>query len=78
MYIPNAYALVDSITNLIDFLGQRRRWINGTWFAVEYVLENQDRLMLENLKEGGNVEGRKFHGPLDRYLLQIAMIMAWI
>jgi len=37
VYIPDAYAEVDSVTNLINLMGQRRRWINGTWFSFNYV-----------------------------------------
>jgi chitin synthase len=37
-YIPEAYSLVDPVTNLMDFMGQRKRWINGSWYALEYVL----------------------------------------
>jgi chitin synthase len=39
-YIPNAKAVVDPVTSLHDMLGQRKRWINGSWFALDYVLEH--------------------------------------
>jgi chitin synthase len=39
-YIPNSTALVDPVTTLTNMMGQRRRWINGSWFALEYVLDN--------------------------------------
>jgi chitin synthase len=38
-YIPSAKSCVDPVTNIIGFLGQRRRWINGSWFALEHVLK---------------------------------------
>jgi len=38
-YIPTASAVVDPVTNTVNLMGQRRRWINGSWFALEYVLK---------------------------------------
>lgn len=32
-YLPDAYANVDSVKNIEEFLGQRRRWMNGSYFA---------------------------------------------
>lgn len=39
-YLPEAEALVDSITTLEKLLGQRKRWINGSYFAFEKVQDN--------------------------------------
>lgn len=36
-YLPDAEAWVDPIKNFHDLLGQRRRWINGSFFAFEKV-----------------------------------------
>ena len=36
-YLPDAYAEVDPIKNVHDLLGQRKRWINGSYFAFEKV-----------------------------------------
>ncbi len=41
-YVPNAWSWVDAVMDLITFIGQRRRWINGSWFALDYVLENYE------------------------------------
>lgn len=41
-YIPNSEAVVDPVTSLTRMMGQRRRWINGSWFALEYVLKNRE------------------------------------
>ena len=38
-YLPDAYAYVDPIKNLNGLLGQRKRWINGSFFAFEKVKE---------------------------------------
>ncbi len=32
-YIPSAYSLVDPIKSIDRLLGQRKRWINGSFFA---------------------------------------------
>lgn len=36
-YLPDAYAWVDPMKNLHTLLGQRKRWINGSFFAFEKV-----------------------------------------
>jgi len=42
-YLPDAESSVDPVTSLTRMMGQRRRWINGSWFAFEYVLGNRNR-----------------------------------
>ena len=39
-YLPDAESVVDPVTSLTRLLGQRRRWINGSWFAFNYVREH--------------------------------------
>ena len=36
-YLPDAQSTVDPVTSLTRLMGQRRRWINGSWFAFNYV-----------------------------------------
>lgn len=36
-YLPDAYAWVDPIKTVHGLLGQRKRWINGSYFAFEKV-----------------------------------------
>lgn len=38
-YLPDAYSEVDPIMTLHSMFGQRRRWINGSFFAFEKVKE---------------------------------------
>lgn len=39
-YLPDAQSVVDPVTSLTRLMGQRRRWINGSWFAFNYVNEH--------------------------------------
>ena len=39
-YLPDARASTDCPTTLDNFMNQRRRWINGTWFALWFVLNH--------------------------------------
>lgn len=38
-YLPDAHAWVDPIKHVHGLLGQRKRWINGSFFAFESVKE---------------------------------------
>lgn len=37
-YVPNAECNVDPVKNLPVMMAQRRRWNNGSWYALNYVL----------------------------------------
>ncbi|KAL4499711.1 hypothetical protein ABPG72_017251 [Tetrahymena utriculariae] len=41
-FIPDAKAFTDPVDTFEDFLNQRRRWINSSWFALNYVLQNYE------------------------------------
>lgn len=43
-YLPNSQAVVDPIVTLPKLLSQRKRWINGSWFALDYVLKHKSRV----------------------------------
>lgn len=36
-YLPDSYAWVDPMKSLYGLLGQRKRWINGSFFAFNRV-----------------------------------------
>ncbi|KAL4443113.1 hypothetical protein ABPG74_002180 [Tetrahymena malaccensis] len=39
-YIPDAQAFTDPVESLEEFMNQRRRWINSTLYALDYVLKH--------------------------------------
>jgi cellulose synthase/poly-beta-1,6-N-acetylglucosamine synthase-like glycosyltransferase len=39
-YVPDAEAKTDPMDDLIDLMVQRRRWINSSYFAFDYVFRN--------------------------------------
>ncbi|KAL4499716.1 hypothetical protein ABPG72_017256 [Tetrahymena utriculariae] len=41
-FIPDAKAFTDPVDTFEDFLNQRRRWINSSYFALNYVLQNYE------------------------------------
>lgn len=42
-YLPDAESHVDPVTSLTRMMGQRKRWINGSWFAFEYVFRHREK-----------------------------------
>lgn len=38
-YIPEATCITDPVKQFTQLMKQRRRWINGSWFALFYVLK---------------------------------------
>jgi chitin synthase len=40
LYQPNACASTDAVETFEELLNQRRRWINSSWFAANYVIWN--------------------------------------
>lgn len=74
-YIPKAEAKTDAIENLIEFMNQRRRWINSTWFALEYVLRNY-WVNLE--KSGHSWATRWLRTPISMLFARFGKVNAYI
>jgi len=47
-YIKEAVAEADPVTKLAALIKQRRRWLNGTFFAMIYTLSNWNRIWTES------------------------------
>lgn len=54
-------------------LNQRKRWINGSWFALEYVLKHKDRV---NESEHGCWDKLWFH--LNMFHAEVMRIVAFV
>lgn len=47
-YVKEAVAEADPVTKLAGLIKQRRRWMNGTFFAIIYTLSNWSRIWTES------------------------------
>ncbi|GAB4813424.1 hypothetical protein N2152v2_000470 [Parachlorella kessleri] len=47
-YVKEAVAEADPVTKLAGLIKQRRRWLNGTFFAMIYTLSNWSRIWTES------------------------------
>jgi chitin synthase len=47
-YVKEAVAEADPVTRLVGLMKQRRRWLNGTFFAMLYALGNSGRIWTES------------------------------
>jgi cellulose synthase/poly-beta-1,6-N-acetylglucosamine synthase-like glycosyltransferase len=47
-YVKEAIAEADPVTRLVGLMKQRRRWLNGTFFAMLYALGNSGRIWTES------------------------------
>ncbi|OQR80535.1 chitin synthase (Chitin-UDP-GlcNac-transferase), partial [Thraustotheca clavata] len=48
MYVKDAIARTDVPTTLVDLINQRRRWLNGSFFAMLYTIFNWGRIFSES------------------------------
>jgi len=64
-YLPDVESYVDPVTSLTKLLGQRRRWINGSWFAFNYVREH-------------SYESTSFFFLLQLYYYSFVQKLQWI
>ncbi|KIJ49461.1 glycosyltransferase family 2 protein [Sphaerobolus stellatus SS14] len=71
-YVKNAIGETDVPDSLAEFIGQRRRWLNGSFFAAVYALVHTKQLLLS-----GHSPWRKFILMLESAFNAINIIFAW-
>jgi chitin synthase len=73
-YVKEAVAEADPVTRLIGLMKQRRRWLNGTFFAMLYALGNMSRIW----SESGHSFIRKLVLTIEFiYLTLVTLIGTW-
>ena len=70
-YVKEAVAEADPVTRLINLMKQRRRWLNGTFFAMLYALGNMGRVWTES----GHTFVRKVVLTLEFVYLTLVLIV---
>jgi chitin synthase len=70
-YIKEAVAEADPVIKLVGLIKQRRRWLNGTFFAMLYALGNSSRVWTES----GHSFGRKCVLSFEMLYLTINLIV---
>ena len=66
MFVADAVATTDGIEDLCTLISQRRRWINGSWFAMMYLLQNACKCLQTQ------------HNILQKFLFYILIIYYYI
>ena len=73
-FIKEAVAEADPVTKLVGLMKQRRRWMNGTFFAMLYALGNFGRIWTES----GHSFGRKIVFSIEfLYLTLVTLVGTW-
>lgn len=73
-YIKEAVAEADPVIKLVGLMKQRRRWLNGTFFAMLYALGNSGRVWTES----GHSFMRKLVLTLEFiYLTTVTIVGTW-
>ena len=66
-YVKNAIAETDVPTTLVDLIKQRRRWLNGSFFAILYSLFNFSRFYYASS-----------HNPLRKLFIVVQLGYMWL
>lgn len=65
-YCPDAVARTDLVNTIPGLLNQRKRWINGTWYALEHVIHYKNLIRFSN------------HSYLMRLMFDFSIMMSKI
>ncbi|KAI0690108.1 glycosyltransferase family 2 protein [Cytidiella melzeri] len=71
-YVPGAVGETDVPDTLPEFIGQRRRWLNGSFFAATYAIAHTGQLL-----RSGHSTGRKFVLMCETLYNIINLIASW-
>ncbi len=71
-YVKSAYAETDVPDNLSEFISQRRRWLNGSFFAAVFSMSHAF-----NVFRTDHSFIRKFCFQIEFFYQMLSMIFAW-
>ncbi|KAF8482206.1 chitin synthase-domain-containing protein [Gautieria morchelliformis] len=71
-YVKNAIGETDVPESLPEFIGQRRRWLNGSFFAAIYALAHSGQIL-----RSGHSLGRKVFLMVESAYNVINLVFAW-
>ncbi|GMF19752.1 unnamed protein product [Phytophthora fragariaefolia] len=72
-YVKDAIARTDVPETLVDLIKQRRRWLNGSFFAGLFAISNFSRVW----KESGHTLSRKIVLTLQFIYLSVQNVLSW-
>jgi chitin synthase len=71
-YVPGAVGETDVPDTLPEFISQRRRWLNGSFFAATYAIAHAGQIL-----RSGHSVGRKFALMCETVYNVINLIASW-
>ncbi len=71
-YVPGAVGETDVPDTLPEFISQRRRWLNGSFFAATYAIAHGGQIL-----RSGHSAGRKFSLMCETLYNIINLIASW-
>ena len=72
-YVKNSIAKTDVPKKLHELMAQRRRWINGSWFAMVHTIRNCERI-----KKSNHTCCRKFVFKLLMFYFLVTTMFNWV
>jgi chitin synthase len=71
-YVKSAVGVTDVPDGLPEFIGQRRRWLNGSFFAAVYAIAHTPQILWS-----GHSAGRKTMLMIETLYNIINLVFAW-
>ena len=76
-FVKSAKALTEGVDQLVKFIKQRRRWINGSWFALIKVLKNFQLLRDVISVRSKHTLVRKILFTFQNLYMFVIMLLTW-